>query len=85
MMDELERSYSLSAGANLVGSDLYNKLSGYFVQLFQPMIEVCGQFINIDLACSPWYVIRNQKTYRTSTSCDITLLSGIDTPRVPTT
>ena len=85
MDDEPERSYPLSAGANLVGSDLYNKLSGYFVQLFQSMIEVSGQFIDIGLACSLRHVIRNQKTYRTSTSCDITLPSGIDAPRALTT
>ena len=32
-------SYSI-AGANLVGSDLYNKLSGYFVEHFKGMLEV---------------------------------------------
>jgi cullin 1 len=30
----------LLAGANLVGSDLYNKLSVYFMEHFKPMIQV---------------------------------------------
>ena len=28
------------AGANLVGSDLYNKLSDYFIRHFQGMLQV---------------------------------------------
>ena len=33
-------SQPLLAGANLVGSDLYNKLSEYFVRHFQGMLQV---------------------------------------------
>jgi cullin 1 len=29
-----------AAGANLVGSDLYNKLSEYFIKHFGPMLQV---------------------------------------------
>lgn len=36
-------------GANLVGSDLYNKLSGYFVQHFQPMMEKSESLQGVDL------------------------------------
>lgn len=33
-------SQLLLAGANLVGSDLYNKLSDYFIRHFQGMLQV---------------------------------------------
>ena len=33
-------SQSHLAGANLVGSDLYNKLSDYFIRHFQGMLQV---------------------------------------------
>ncbi|KAF9000248.1 ubiquitin-protein ligase [Cyathus striatus] len=36
-------------GANLVGSDLYNKLSGYFVTHFKPMIEKTNSLQDVDL------------------------------------
>ncbi|KXN86112.1 Cullin-1 [Leucoagaricus sp. SymC.cos] len=36
-------------GANLVGSDLYNKLSGYFVQHFQPMMEKSENLQDVEL------------------------------------
>jgi hypothetical protein len=34
------KSRPLIAGANLVGSDLYNKLSDYFIRHFQGMLQV---------------------------------------------
>lgn len=40
----------ISAGANLVGSDLYKKLSGYFVTHFKLMIEVCCSIPRVNLA-----------------------------------
>jgi len=33
-----------SAGANLVGSDLYQKLQEYFIAHFKPMKEVCDLY-----------------------------------------
>ncbi|KAF5388288.1 hypothetical protein D9615_000826 [Tricholomella constricta] len=36
-------------GANLVGSDLYSKLSAYFVEHFKPMIQKCDSLQDIDL------------------------------------
>ena len=35
-----ELNHILIAGANLVGSDLYNKLSDYFIRHFQGMLQV---------------------------------------------
>ncbi|KAF8651092.1 hypothetical protein AX16_004892 [Volvariella volvacea WC 439] len=36
-------------GANLVGSDLYGKLTGYFVEHFKPMIERSATLTDVDL------------------------------------
>jgi cullin 1 len=41
--------FSLLAGANLVGSDLYNKLSGYFVHHFRAMKEVCAHVCSLPI------------------------------------
>ncbi|KAF9534666.1 ubiquitin-protein ligase [Crepidotus variabilis] len=38
-----------SAGANLVGSDLYNKLSEYFIKHFKPMLEKAETLSDVDL------------------------------------
>ncbi|KAG6811936.1 hypothetical protein H0H92_005165 [Tricholoma furcatifolium] len=36
-------------GANLVGSDLYTKLSAYFVEHFRPMVQTCETLQDIEL------------------------------------
>ena len=66
------------AGANLVGSDLYNKLSDYFIRHFQGMLQV-SIYANFHQKPLTIHTFRKQKYSQTSISYDITHQSGTGT------
>lgn len=70
----------VAAGANLVGSDLYSKLSEYFVSHFKPMKEVVIFVLSL-VATADFLGYRKQRRFKTRTSCDIMLLNGTATRR----
>jgi hypothetical protein len=67
----LMSTYRHAAGANLVGSDLYTKLSAYFIEHFKPLIAVNFSCIRVENACLlslEFLCCRNPKHCKTSIS-----------------
>jgi cullin 1 len=74
------------AGANLVGSDLYNKLSEYFILHFRPMLQVRWDESLLNTYSSHnLRHCRKQIRFQMLTCCDTTRRNGIVTRLAQTT
>ena len=69
------------AGANLVGSDLYSKLSAYFISHFKPIIAVRVIIIMANTLCCAYRQspLRGQKHCKMWISCGTMPQNGIGT------